>query len=82
VIPKVPRGTGSAVIKKLCEKEDIHGKWQKTAWAKKLQARARRAALSDFDRFKLMKLKKQVSAKMPDYDTMSILLYNNFCLTR
>ncbi|CAG8591396.1 128_t:CDS:2, partial [Paraglomus occultum] len=63
VLPKLPRGAGSAVIKKLCEKEDLHGKWQQTAWAKKLKVRATRAALTDFERFKLMKLKKQASMK-------------------
>ena len=36
-------------------------KWEGTSWAKKLAAKKRRAALTDFDRFKLMIAKKQKS---------------------
>lgn len=36
-------------------------KWQATAWAKKLQAKKNRAAMTDFDRFKVMVAKKQKS---------------------
>jgi large subunit ribosomal protein L14e len=36
-------------------------KWGETAWAKKLEAKKRRAALGDFDRFKVMVAKKQKS---------------------
>jgi len=34
-------------------------KWQETAWAKKIDAKSKRAALGDFDRFKVMIAKKQ-----------------------
>ncbi|CAJ0832089.1 12601_t:CDS:10 [Entrophospora sp. SA101] len=59
VIKCFPRGGGSTVVKKHFEKEKILEKWNKTSWAKKLDSRDRRAKLSDFDRHKLLKLKKQ-----------------------
>ncbi|XP_076469952.1 large ribosomal subunit protein eL14-like [Babylonia areolata] len=48
--------TGS--VRKAWEKEDIAKKWQETTWAKKIAARERRAQLTDFDRFKLLKAKQ------------------------
>jgi large subunit ribosomal protein L14e len=36
-------------------------KWSETSWAKKLEAKKKRAALTDFDRFKVMIAKKQRS---------------------
>lgn len=38
---------------------DVQGKWEKTSWAKKRAARASRANLTDFDRFKVMVAKKK-----------------------
>ena len=60
VVNGLPRGATSKTIKKYFEKDDILVKWNKSTWAKRLDNRARRAALTDFDRFKLLKLKKQV----------------------
>ncbi|KAL1987118.1 hypothetical protein VTN96DRAFT_4724 [Rasamsonia emersonii] len=59
VIPKTPRGAGTGAIKKLWEKEDIDGKWAQTGWAKKAAQIERRKNLTDFERFKVMRLKKQ-----------------------
>ncbi|KAK9709939.1 hypothetical protein K7432_008706 [Basidiobolus ranarum] len=59
VVKDLPRGTGSGAVKKALEKQEIVAKWEKTTWAQKLAAREKRAALTDFDRFKLMKLRKQ-----------------------
>lgn len=59
VVTKVPRAIGSGALKKRLEAEDIVKKWEATAWAKKLAAKQVRGGLSDFDRFKVMKLKKQ-----------------------
>ncbi|KAG9295034.1 hypothetical protein G9A89_017828 [Geosiphon pyriformis] len=59
VIEKFPRGAGSSIVKKFFENQKILNKWHNTAWAKKLDNRKKRAALTDFDRFKLLKLKKQ-----------------------
>lgn len=35
-------------------------KWAESAWAKRREQREKRRNLSDFDRFKVLKLKKQV----------------------
>ncbi|ORY05105.1 60S ribosomal protein L14 [Basidiobolus meristosporus CBS 931.73] len=59
VVKSLPRSAGSGALKKAIEKQDIVAIWNKTTWAQKLAAREKRAALSDFDRFKLMKLRKQ-----------------------
>ncbi|RUS17898.1 ribosomal protein L14-domain-containing protein [Endogone sp. FLAS-F59071] len=59
VIKGLPRAAGQAVVKKYLEKSDALGQWNKTSWARKLANRTKRANLSDFDRFKLFKLKKQ-----------------------
>ncbi|KAF1604871.1 UNVERIFIED_CONTAM: 60S ribosomal protein L14, partial [Eudyptes pachyrhynchus] len=40
------------------EKADINTKWAATRWAKKIDARERKAKMTDFDRFKVMKAKK------------------------
>ncbi|KAJ2695142.1 hypothetical protein H4R19_005860, partial [Coemansia spiralis] len=58
-VKRLPRTVGSKALAKFLEKEQVVEAWQKTAWAKKLEARKRRVAMSDFDRFKLMRLKKQ-----------------------
>merc|ERR1712007_425470 len=44
--------------KKAWEKEQINEKWAETTWAKKIEQRKKRAGLTDFDRFKLMKAKQ------------------------
>ncbi|KAI7898505.1 ribosomal protein L14-domain-containing protein [Cokeromyces recurvatus] len=59
VLKKLPRNVGQTALKKAIEKNDIVGAWNKTAWAKKIEQRNVRANLSDFDRFKLAKLKNQ-----------------------
>ena len=40
------------------EDAGIDGQWAQTTWAKKIAAREKRAAMTDFDRFKLMKAKQ------------------------
>ncbi|KAF9366758.1 hypothetical protein BGX34_008716 [Mortierella sp. NVP85] len=55
---KVPRGVGQKALKAAIEKQDVAGNWAKTSWAKKVASRTKRAANSDFDRFKLAKYKK------------------------
>ncbi|KAJ2035360.1 hypothetical protein GGI08_008793, partial [Coemansia sp. S2] len=59
VVKGLPRTIGTKALAKFLEKEQVVEAWQKTAWAQKLEARKRRANMSDFDRFKLMRLKKQ-----------------------
>ncbi|CDS11198.1 hypothetical protein LRAMOSA03461 [Lichtheimia ramosa] len=59
VVKGLPRNAGQSVVKKFLEKEDVMAKWSKTAWAQKLATRQTRSNLSDFDRFKVAKLKNQ-----------------------
>ncbi|NWT12366.1 RL14 protein, partial [Vireo altiloquus] len=40
------------------EKENINEKWSATRWAKKIEAREKKAKMTDFDRYKVMKAKK------------------------
>ncbi|KAH9656156.1 60S ribosomal protein L14-2 [Citrus sinensis] len=42
------------------EKADVKNKWENSSWGRKLTVQKRRAALNDFDRFKVMfaKIKK------------------------
>lgn len=60
VIPKLPRAAGTGPVRKLWEKEDIDGKWAQSSFAKKAAQQERRKNLTDFERFKVMRLKKQV----------------------
>jgi large subunit ribosomal protein L14e len=43
----------------LFQTADIINKWESTSWAKKISAKAKRATLNDFDRFKVMVARKQ-----------------------
>jgi large subunit ribosomal protein L14e len=61
VIPNLPKAAGTGPVKKLWEKHEIDKKWNESSWAKKTQQQATRRGLSDFERFKVMRLKKQVS---------------------
>jgi ribosomal protein L14E/L6E/L27E len=40
----------------------VKARWEQTTWAKKLASKAKRASLTDFDRFKVMVARKQRSA--------------------
>lgn len=57
----ITRGINATLLKKAIEKENLHQKWSETAWAKRLEIRKTRAAASDFDRFKVLLAKKEVS---------------------
>jgi large subunit ribosomal protein L14e len=58
-IEKLPRGSRSGTVKAAWEKAGIDSKWAETNWAKKKAQQERRKALTDFERFKVMRLKKQ-----------------------
>ncbi|KAJ2547370.1 hypothetical protein EV175_005247 [Coemansia sp. RSA 1933] len=62
VVKGLPRGIGSKRLAVFLEKNQVVEAWQKTGWAQKLEARKRRSNMSDFDRFKVMRLKKQQRA--------------------
>lgn len=55
----VPRGVKRAALVKAIDDFGLEKKWAETSWARKLQKRARRAQLTDFDRFKVKVLKQR-----------------------
>ncbi|KAL9101197.1 MAG: hypothetical protein Q9163_003515 [Psora crenata] len=59
VIPRLPRAAGRGAVARAWEKEGVEQKWADSAWAKRREQREKRRNLSDFDRFKVMRLKKQ-----------------------
>jgi len=59
VIEKLPRAVRTGALKAAWEKAGIEAKWQESTWAKKRAQKERRAALTDFERFKVMRLRKQ-----------------------
>lgn len=56
----MPRGSGSPIVRKYFEKENILEKWNNSSWAKKLEERKRKSVLTDFERFQSLKEKKRV----------------------
>lgn len=50
----IPRGARQKTLRKAVADAGLVEKWEKTSWARKIQRRQRRAAMTDFDRFKLM----------------------------
>ena len=51
----------SGFVRKAIQKFKLQEKWGQTGAAKKLVAKAKRASLGDFDRFKVMLLKKRLN---------------------
>eukprot|EP00386_Alphamonas_edax_P013532 GDKI01041788.1.p2 GENE.GDKI01041788.1~~GDKI01041788.1.p2 ORF type:complete len:148 (-),score=60.86 GDKI01041788.1:158-574(-) len=58
---KVPRNARSSTVKKAWKTEEVEKKWAESAWGKKRIAKATKAAMTDFDRFSLMVVKKKKS---------------------
>lgn len=58
IVMKIPRGLRPGHLGKAWEKQEIQKKWDSTTWAKKIANKKKRAQLTDFDRFKLMKAKQ------------------------
>ena len=56
----IPRGIKNSELKSSIEKFDLLKKWGETPFAKKIHRGQVRSKLSDFDRFKVMVLKKKV----------------------
>ena len=61
VIPKLPRAVRNSVLRKEWEKAEVEKQWENSAWAKHKAKERRRRQLTDFERFKVMRLRKQVS---------------------
>lgn len=59
-IPQLPRAAGTGPVKKLWAKNEIDGKWAKSSFAQRTDRTERRKNLSDFERFKVLRLRKQV----------------------
>ena len=60
VIPKLPRAAGRGAVAKAWEQNEVEQKWDQSAWAKRRALREKRRGLSDFERFKVLRLTKQV----------------------
>ena len=56
---KIFKGARTGTVRKVVESEDVVGQWEKSSWGKKKSSQAKRAALGDFDRFKVMILRKR-----------------------
>lgn len=61
VVGKLPRAAGHTTLAKKWKESEVEKQWKESAWAKKREQKARRSELTDFERFKAMKLRKQVS---------------------
>ncbi|TKA71788.1 hypothetical protein B0A55_04297 [Friedmanniomyces simplex] len=59
VIPKLPLAVGQSGLKKQWESEKVEDKFNNSVYAKSKAKLARRKELSDFERFKVMVLRKQ-----------------------
>lgn len=57
----IARGVRAGTLIKAAAKADLNGQWSKTNWAKKAVKQELRRNLSDFDRFKVMLLRKKKS---------------------
>jgi large subunit ribosomal protein L14e len=55
----VTKGVKRAALKKAIDEFGLDKKWGESSWARKLQKRAKRASLTDFDRFKVKQLKQK-----------------------
>lgn len=55
----LPRGARTATVSKKFTAAGVAEKWAASSWAKKISQRERRIALTDFERFQVMVLKKQ-----------------------
>jgi large subunit ribosomal protein L14e len=62
VIANLPRAIGHGPLSKAWSKAEVDKQWTESSWAKNKAKLSKRQQLSDFERFKIMKLRKQVSA--------------------
>ena len=62
VLPKFPRGARTGTVAKKWAGADVEKKFAETRHAKKIAVREKRSNLSDFERFVVARLKKQVSS--------------------
>jgi large subunit ribosomal protein L14e len=62
VIPKLPLGIGHGALKSKWEEAGVEKSWKESSFAKSREMSAKRRALNDFERFKVMRLRKRVSS--------------------
>jgi large subunit ribosomal protein L14e len=58
-VENLNRGSRHATLKEQWEKSEIDAKWKESNWFKRRDQIQRRKALTDFERFKVLRLKKQ-----------------------
>eukprot|EP00392_Amoebophrya_sp_AT5.2_P005247 g5256.t1 len=61
---KLGRGAKEKALKKALQESSAVANWEKSSWAKKQAAKKAKAALTDFERFKLMVAKKKVNQEV------------------
>ena len=66
VIEKLPRAAGRGPVAKKWEEAEVEKKWAESSWAKRKAQQEKRRGLGDFERFKVMLLKKQVCFIYPE----------------
>lgn len=59
-LDKLPRGIGHSALTEKWKSAEVDKKWNDSAFAKSRERSAKRRALTDFERFKVMRLRKQV----------------------
>lgn len=59
VIAKLPRAAGHSALKAVWEKSEVEKKWASSTFAQNREKSQKRRALTDFERFKVMRLRKQ-----------------------
>jgi large subunit ribosomal protein L14e len=63
-VKEILKGARTGTLKKAATAQKINEKWAATSIAKKIAVRAKRASLTDFDRFKVMISRKNRSFKL------------------
>lgn len=61
-VVKVSRGARTKALTKAWRDSGVDAKWEKTAWAKKIALKKKRANTTDFERFKITAAKRTVHA--------------------
>ena len=72
VLPKFPRGARPGTVAKKWSAAEVEKKFENTRHARKIALREKRSGLSDFERFVVARLKKQVLTCLPYSASMLI----------
>ena len=59
IVERLPRGAGTGALRTCWKNQEIDNKFAQSTFSKKREQQQRRKNLSDFERFKVMRLKKQ-----------------------